>query len=160
MNATATATAQAIKIRSAVEIARELGPVFAKRASEAADEDRFVADDFADLKSSGLVQAGVPAELGGGGASIDDLAAMIRELAHYCGSTALAFSMHTHQVAIPAWRWSYQKVAAVEPLLRRVAAERIIILSSGGSDWIGGSGTGRSSVRGTTRTTSACTSTC
>ena len=48
--------------------------------------------------------------------------------------------MHTHQVAIPAWRWRHQKVAAVEPLLKRIAAERIFLLSSGGSDWIGGSG--------------------
>ena len=48
--------------------------------------------------------------------------------------------MHTHQVAIPAWRWRHQKVAAVEPLLKRVAKDRIILLSSGGSDWIGGSG--------------------
>ena len=69
-----------------------------------------------------------------------ELAEMLRVLARACGSTALAFSMHTHQVAIPAWRWRHQKVAAVEPLLRRVAAERIILLSSGGSDWIGGSG--------------------
>jgi alkylation response protein AidB-like acyl-CoA dehydrogenase len=64
---------------------------------------------------------------------------MLRELAHHCSSTALAFSMHTHQVAIPAWRWVHQK-APVEPLLKRVAAERIVILSSGGSDWIAGSG--------------------
>jgi alkylation response protein AidB-like acyl-CoA dehydrogenase len=126
--------------RSAVEIARELGPVFARRASEAADEDRFVADNFATLKASGLVEAGVPAELGGGGADVDELAAMLRTLARHCGSTALAFSMHTHQVAVPAWRWTYQKAAAAEPLLRRIAAERILLLSSGGSDWIAGSG--------------------
>jgi alkylation response protein AidB-like acyl-CoA dehydrogenase len=43
-------------------------------------------------------------------------------------------------VAIPAWRWRHQKIAAVEPLLQRVAKERIMLLSSGGSDWIGGSG--------------------
>jgi alkylation response protein AidB-like acyl-CoA dehydrogenase len=50
--------------------------------------------------------------------------------------------MHTHQVAIPAWRWMHQPAAraAVEPLLKRIAAERIMLLSSGGSDWIGGSG--------------------
>ena len=65
---------------------------------------------------------------------------MLRTLAYHCGSTGLAFSMHTHQVAIPAWRWTHQKVAAVEPLLKRVADERILLLSSGGSDWIGGSG--------------------
>ena len=47
--------------------------------------------------------------------------------------------MHTHQVAIPAWRWRHQK-APVEALLKRIAAERIILLSSGGSDWIAGSG--------------------
>jgi indole-3-acetate monooxygenase len=126
--------------RTAVDIARELGPTFASRAKEAADEDRFVAENFAELKASGLIEAGVPRAFGGGDADVDELAAMLRTLAHHCGSTALAFSMHTHQVAVPAWRWKHQKAAAVEPLLKRIAAERIQILSSGGSDWIGGSG--------------------
>jgi alkylation response protein AidB-like acyl-CoA dehydrogenase len=130
-----TATPHAI-----IDAARELGPIFAQRAKESVDEDQFVADNYALLKSAGLVEAGVPKELGGGGAGIDELATMLRTLAYHCGSTALAFSMHTHQVAIPAWRWSNQKVAAVEPLLKRVAAERIVLLSSGGSDWIAGSG--------------------
>ena len=62
------------------------------------------------------------------------------QLGHYCGSTALAFSMHTHQVATAAWRWRHQK-APVDGLLKRVAAENIVILSSGGSDWLQGSGT-------------------
>jgi alkylation response protein AidB-like acyl-CoA dehydrogenase len=126
--------------RDAIEIARELGPILAERASTAADEDKYVADNIALLKTSGLVEAGVPRELGGGGADVDELAAMLRTLAYHCGSTGLAFSMHTHQVAIPAWRWKHQKVAAVEPLLKRIASERIMLLSSGGSDWIGGSG--------------------
>jgi alkylation response protein AidB-like acyl-CoA dehydrogenase len=126
--------------RTVTDIARDLGPVFAQRAIETTDEDKFVADNFASLKASGLVEAGVPAELGGGGAGIDELAAMLRALGYHCGSTALAFSMHTHQVAIPAWRWTHQKATAVEPLLKRVATERIQLLSSGGSDWIGGSG--------------------
>ncbi|HEU0222775.1 MAG TPA: acyl-CoA dehydrogenase family protein, partial [Paracoccaceae bacterium] len=68
---------------------------------------------------------------------------MLRVLARPCGSTALAFAMHTHQVAVPAWRWRHQKVAAVEPLLKRIAAERIFLMSSGGTDWIGGSGKAR-----------------
>jgi alkylation response protein AidB-like acyl-CoA dehydrogenase len=127
---TATATPHAI-----VDTARELGALFAKRGREAADEDAFVAENFATL-----IEAGVPKEFGGGGASIDELAAMLRTLAHYCPSTALAFSMHTHQVAIPAWRWVNQKAAPMEALLKRIAAERILLLSSGGSDWIGGSG--------------------
>ena len=121
-------------------LAHNLGPVFAARANEADDHDSFVAANFAELKAAGLVEAGVPADLGGGGATVAPLAAMLRELAHHCGATALAFSMHTHQVAIPAWRWTKQQAAPVAPLLKRVAAERLILLSSGGSDWIAGSG--------------------
>jgi alkylation response protein AidB-like acyl-CoA dehydrogenase len=120
--------------------ARELGPIFSKRANETTDEDKFVSDNFALLKSAGLVEAGVPVELGGGGANIDDLAAILRTLGYHCGSTALAFSMHTHQVAIPSWRWTHQKLVAVEPLLKRIAKERILLMTSGGSDWIAGSG--------------------
>jgi alkylation response protein AidB-like acyl-CoA dehydrogenase len=141
MNAATARKMEEAPARSAVEIARELGLVFAGRA-EAADEDKYVAQNIAELKASGLVEAGVPQELGGGGASIDELAAMLRTLGYHCGSTALTFSMHTHQVAVPAWRWLHQQPAkaAVEPLLKRIAAERIMLLSSGGSDWIGGSG--------------------
>jgi alkylation response protein AidB-like acyl-CoA dehydrogenase len=123
-----------------VAAARRLGPHFAERAAEADENDRFVAENYKALREAGLVAAGVPKELGGGGAEVAELADMLRELAHHCGSTALAFSMHTHQVAIPAWRWRHQKVTAVEPLLRRVAGEGLVLLSSGGSDWIAGSG--------------------
>jgi alkylation response protein AidB-like acyl-CoA dehydrogenase len=123
-----------------VNLARALAPDFAQRAAAHDDDDSFVAENYAALKEAGLVEAGVPGELGGGGAEIAELCEMLRVMAHACGSTALAFSMHTHQVAIPAWRWRHQKITATEPLLRRVAAERIILLSSGGSDWIGGSG--------------------
>ncbi|MBZ9656682.1 acyl-CoA dehydrogenase family protein [Phyllobacterium lublinensis] len=125
---------------NAVEIAQTLTPTFAARAAEFDANDTFVAENYKLLKEAGLVEAGVPRELGGGGAEVAELAEMLRVMAHACSSTALAFSMHTHQVAIPAWRWRHQKVAAVEPLLKRVAAEKLILLSSGGSDWIGGSG--------------------
>jgi alkylation response protein AidB-like acyl-CoA dehydrogenase len=142
MTAIATSRSETPTPFDAVQIAREVGPIFAARAKAAKDEDAFVADNFELLKASGLVEAGVPAELGGGGCSVDELAAALRTLGYHCGSTALAFSMHTHQVAIPAWRWRHQKAAqaAVEPLLKRIASERIFMLTSGGSDWIDGSG--------------------
>ena len=126
--------------RGTMEVARGLAAIFGQRADESPDEDRFVADNFALLKASGLVEAGVPAELGGGGADADALAAMLRTLGYNCGSTALAFSMHSHQVAVVAWRWTHQKAIAGEPLLRRIARERILLVTSGGSDWIAGSG--------------------
>lgn len=123
-----------------IETVRRIAPDFASRAAASDEEDRFVAENYTTLKASGLVEAAVPRELGGRGAEIGELCDMLREIAHCCSSTALAFAMHTHQVAIPAWRWRHQKVAAVEGLLKRVAAERLVLLSSGGSDWIGGSG--------------------
>jgi len=82
----------------------------------------------------------VPAELGGGGLARTELAAMLRQLASYCSSTGLAFSMHTHPAAAQVWRWQNQK-APVEPLLKRIAGDRIQLLTSGGSDWLAGSGT-------------------
>jgi alkylation response protein AidB-like acyl-CoA dehydrogenase len=121
-------------------IIRMLGARFAERAADNDDHDRFVAENFNELKAQGFVEAGVPKEFGGGGASHAELSEMLRQIAGYCGSTALAFSMHTHQVAIAAWRWRHQK-APTEALLQRVAAEKMMLLSSGGSDWLQGSGT-------------------
>ena len=124
------------------EKADRLALDFATRADRHDVEGSFVAENYACLKDAGLIEAGVPAELGGGGATVAELADMLRRLAHGCGATALAFAMHTHQVAIPAWRWRNQPPAkpVVEPLLRRIAAERIVMMSSGGSDWVGGAG--------------------
>jgi alkylation response protein AidB-like acyl-CoA dehydrogenase len=122
-----------------IAVARELGPRFAARAAAHDAADRFVAENYRDLRERRVLSAGVPGELGGGGASHADLCAMVRVLAQYCGSTALALSMHTHQVAIAAWRWRHES-APVEPLLSRVAAEQPVIVSSGGSDWLAGSG--------------------
>jgi alkylation response protein AidB-like acyl-CoA dehydrogenase len=138
--ALATAGATGAMPIDVIAAAHDLVPALADRARQVDEADLFVAENYALLKKAGLVSAGVPLELGGGGAEIADLCEMLRIMAHACGSTALAFAMHTHQVAIPAWRWRHQKVAAVEPLLKRIAAENLILLSSGGSDWIGGSG--------------------
>jgi acyl-CoA dehydrogenase len=119
--------------------ARELGPEFAERADEHDSSDRFVAENYDALKAAGFFKAHVPTELGGGGTSHRDMCDAIRELAHYCGSTALAFSMHTHLIAAARWRWDHDDHGA-EGLLRR-AAEGSVLVSSGGSDWIESSGT-------------------
>jgi len=122
-----------------VGAARELGPRFAARAAAHDSTDAFVAENYRELRERRMFSAGVPSELGGGGASHAELATMLRVLAQHCGSTALALAMHTHQVAIPAWRWRHEG-APVEPFLRRLAAEELILVSSGGSDWLAGSG--------------------
>jgi alkylation response protein AidB-like acyl-CoA dehydrogenase len=122
-----------------VEVMRRLGPEFATRTAGHDEDDSFVAENYASLKEAGAFAAGVPSELGGGGASHSELCAMVRELAHHCASTALAFSMHTHLVAAMAYAWRSGNPAP-ETMLRRVAAEKLVLVSTGGSDWLMGSG--------------------
>jgi alkylation response protein AidB-like acyl-CoA dehydrogenase len=122
-----------------LEVARELTPRFAARAAAHDAHDTFVADNFAELRARRVFSAGVPVELGGGGASHAEMSEVLRALAHGCSATALALSMHTHQVMIPVWRWRHER-APVEPLLRRVAAEELVLVTSGGSDWLTGGG--------------------
>src|ERR1700759_3325112 len=105
---------------------RRLGEDFATRASAHDEEGSFVAENYAALRAHGAPAAGVPAELGGGGATHAEPAAMIRELARHCSSTALALSMHTHPIAAQAYLWRAGNKAP-EGLLRRVAAENVIV---------------------------------
>jgi len=120
------------------ELADELGRTFAPRVASHDDTDGFVAQNYAELKARNVFAAGVPEDLGGGGASVADLAGMLRTLAHHCSSTALALSMHTHLVAAAAWRWKNQK-APVDGLLKRIVAENLVLVSTGGADWLLGS---------------------
>jgi acyl-CoA dehydrogenase len=117
----------------------ELGPRFAARAADHDANDSFVAENYAELKERGMFAAGIPAELGGGGASYAEVCEMLRRLARYCSSTALALSMHTHLVAGLVWRWR-RDPRAVEGLLKRVAGERLVLISTAASDWLNGSG--------------------
>ena len=122
-----------------VRQAEEIGSQLAARAPVHDAADTFVADGFALLKERGFFKAHVPAELGGHGAGYAEMCAAIRSLAKACGSTALAFAMHTHLVAVAAWRWRHQN-APTDGLLKRVAAEDLVLISSGGSDWLKSAG--------------------
>ena len=122
-----------------IDLMRRLGKDFAERAAAHDADDSFVVENYAALKEHGAFAAGVPSELGGGGASHAELCEMTRTLAQHCSSTALAFSMHTHPIAAQAYMWRAGNKAP-EPLLRRVATEKLVLATSGGSDWLNGSG--------------------
>src|SRR5262245_59917833 len=68
----------------------------AARAAAHDCDDSFVDEGYSELKAEGLFKALVLAELGGGGASLTEIAACIRRIGAACGSTALAFAMHSH----------------------------------------------------------------
>jgi alkylation response protein AidB-like acyl-CoA dehydrogenase len=120
----------------AQHIAEEIG----QYAAVHDDNDSFVREGYDALEREGFFKALVPEEFGGSGASAAQICGAIRVLGSACGSTALAFSMHSHLVATAAWRWRKLQ-APTEALLRKVGEGGAILLSSGGSDWLQSAGT-------------------
>jgi len=117
-------------------VARKIADAAARHDAD----DSFVTEGYELLKEEGFFKALIPAELGGGGAEYREICDAIRRIAASCGATALAFSMHSHLVAAAVWRWRHQN-APTDGLLKRVAAEDLILVSSGGSDWLKSAGT-------------------
>ena len=118
--------------------ARELIPVLAERAEQHDADGSFVHGGFDLLREHGFMALLVPAELGGGGATHAEACAVLAELAHGCPATSLAFSMHSHLVAAQMWR-HHRGLPA--PVLGKVAANQLVLISTGASDWIESSGT-------------------
>jgi alkylation response protein AidB-like acyl-CoA dehydrogenase len=136
-----TITASAPNATDWLAVASDLAADFATRAADHDANDTFVAENYAKLREAKLFSAPVPAELGGGGATFAQNCAVIRTIARGCGSTALAYSMHSHLLQALIWRHRHGAVPPAEPLLRRVAKEQLVLVSTGGSDWLDGSGT-------------------
>ncbi len=117
-----------------VGLAASCGPLLEENAGRHDRDGTWVRDSFEHVRDSGLLALGVPDELGGPGATISDLAAVQRELAKHCGSTALASSMHQHVTAFTAWRWR-RGLPGAEATLRRINDEGIVLVSTGGADF-------------------------
>jgi alkylation response protein AidB-like acyl-CoA dehydrogenase len=117
-----------------VALAASCGALLDENAARHDRDGTWVRESFEHVRQNGLLALGVPAELGGPGATIGDLAAVQRELARHCGSTALASSMHQHVTAFTAWRWR-RGLPGAEATLRRINDEGIVLVSTGGADF-------------------------
>lgn len=118
-------------------VARELVPRLAERADEHDRDGTFVSDGLELLRDHGLMSMLVPADLGGGGASHAEACAVLAELAHGCPATSLTYSMHSHLVAAQVWRYHRELPA---PVLGKLAAHPLVLISTGASDWLDSSG--------------------
>src|SRR5215212_798182 len=116
-----------------VPLAAELGARFAERAAEHDRDNTFVAENFAELRESGYTTLAIPEELGGLGASLRQVCYAQAELGRNCGATALAVNMHIYVTLTNVYRWKHGAPGA-QTLLRRVADEKLILMTSGGSD--------------------------
>lgn len=114
--------------------ARAMGDVLAAHAADHDVEGTWVEEGYQHLVDEGLLALAVPIELGGRGATIRQTAMVMRELARHCGATALAMSMHQHVTCFTAWRYR-RGLPGAEATLRRIAAERLVLVSTGGGDF-------------------------
>ncbi len=120
------------------QLTQELGKSFAARAEQHDKDGTFVFENYEALKLNKYFSAAVPEELGGGGLGHSEICSIIRILAHYCGSTALAFSMHQHLVAAAVWKYKHKGESA--PMLQKVANEQLVLVSTGARDWLDSNG--------------------
>lgn len=115
--------------------AASLGAEFAPRAASHDRENTFVSENFDRMRETGYLRLAVPEELGGLGATMRQVCFAQAELARSCASTALAVNMHLYLTLANVFR--YRKGApGADGLLRRVASEGIVLMTSGGSDGI------------------------
>ena len=121
-----------------VDAVHAIGPGIAERAAAADRLGQLPAENYRALKAQKLLSAGVPEDLGGGGATHAELCELLRTLAHYCPSTSLALSMHTHLVSAAVWRHLHGQPAA--PLLQKVAQGELVLVSTGAGDWLDSNG--------------------
>jgi alkylation response protein AidB-like acyl-CoA dehydrogenase len=120
------------------QLTHDLGESFAARAEQHDREGSFVFENYDALKNHKYFSAAIPVELGGGGVSHQEMCNIIRTLAHYCGSTALSFAMHQHLVAAAVWKYKHKGESA--PMLKRVANDQLVLVSTGARDWLDSNG--------------------
>ena len=118
-----------------VPLAAEVGAVAAAHADEHDRDASFVSEAYDTMRANGYLRIAVPEELGGHGASMRQVCYAQAELARHDGATALAVTMHLYLTLMQGFR-RRKGATDAEAVLRRVAAEGLVIATSGGSDWL------------------------
>lgn len=124
------------------KILGEIGPEIEKHGLVCDAENKFAEKNFNLLKQKGVYKALIPAELGGGGVAYADVCSFLKDLAHYCPSTSLALSMHMHLVAVLIFRHTNGDAGATKTL-KAVVEKDLILLSTGGGDWVSSNGSAK-----------------
>ncbi|HEU4976810.1 MAG TPA: acyl-CoA dehydrogenase family protein [Baekduia sp.] len=116
--------------------ARRIGEEVAAAWADAVDEEaRFPVETVDALRRTGLLGALVPADHGGPGATVEDVAADVVAIAEHCASSALVLAMHHIQVATIA---RHAAPATREALLPRIAAGDLLLANANSEVGLGG----------------------
>jgi acyl-CoA dehydrogenase len=109
--------------------------VAAPAAAEVDAGARFPYEAFAALREARLLSAMIPAELGGDGASVTDMAAVVEELGQAGASTGRVFAMHQIQVAVLV---RHGRSEHLRQVMRDIAADQLLCASATTEIGIGG----------------------
>lgn len=96
---------------------RERAPIYDR-------ENRFCQEDFDELKTAGYLLMAVPADFGGLGYTLEQVARETRRLAEYAPATALCINMHNYWVGVAADVWRSGD-HSLEWILREAAAGEV-----------------------------------
>ena len=75
---------------------------FDERAQTYDRQNRFLDEDFAELRACGFLDIAIPTEFGGGGARLDEYSRLLRRLSYHAPATALAVNMHIYWTGVAA----------------------------------------------------------
>lgn len=124
-------TTDADVVALATRVGRE-----AARYDEAHDRAAtFVTEAYDAMHEVGYLALPVPTDLGGGGITLRQAVLAQEELGRWSGSAALASTMHLYLTFVQRWR-RRRDAPGAEAVLRAVAADRLVMATSGGSDWV------------------------
>jgi len=110
-----------IRVRTAAQVA-------AANADAVDASGHFPADAFAEIRKQNLLGIMVPAALNGEGVNLADIVDACFVLGQACSSTALIYAMH--QVKVACIVRHAKGSDALEAILRRIAAEQLLLASS------------------------------
>lgn len=118
------------------QAAERIGADVAAPAADDVDlHSRFPHETVEALKRERMLSALVPRDLGGGGATVAEVARAVRAIAFHCAASALVLAMHSIEVA------NLVRNGSTEPLrdlLRAVAADQLLFANANSEVGIGG----------------------
>jgi acyl-CoA dehydrogenase len=127
-SAESTGPVESLAWKIGVEVA---GPV----ADEVDRESRFPHEAVEAFKQNGLLSALVPEQLGGGGASLAEVAGAVRAVAFHCVASALVLAMHSIEVSNLVRHGSSDPL---QELLSEIASKQLLIANANSEVGIGG----------------------
>jgi acyl-CoA dehydrogenase len=96
---------------------------------------RFPEEALVGMRAAGMLSALVPEELGGRGASLDQIVGAVRALAVHCASSALVLAMHSIEVFNLA---RHGRTGPLGDILAGVASDQLLIANANSEVGVGG----------------------